>query len=413
MAKIEEGSLDSIRFDRHNANKGSVRGRGQIEASLREFGFADAGTLDVNNTIIGGNKRTEVAGEIGMDEAIIVDVDGTKPVFIRRNDLNLDDPDDDRARRLAYALNRSQQTSLTWDAEVLLADLNAGIDMTGLFDKAELDALLAGLVTPEPVQDVEPDISKADELQKKWSTSLGQIWQMGKHRIACGDSTDMSIVEKLMQGEKAVLMVTDPPYGVDYGELVRSRQNQKKEGWSDIQNDALGDDDLFALLKGSLHGSGATVGFVWHPAGARRWLFWKAAEENGWRVAQEIVWVKNALVFGRADYQWKHEPCLYLKKDGAPKQDDRTQTTVWEVNKPTNSIHPTMKPVELFSISIRNHTKMGDIVYEPFSGSGTCIMACEIENRQCRAIELVPGYVATALQRWADATGQIPILLEQ
>lgn len=155
--------LDQIKFDRHNANKGSVRGRGQIEASLREFGFADAGTLDKNNTIIGGNKRTEVAGEIGMDEAIIVDVDGTKPVFIRRKDLDLNSTEDDRARRLAYALNRSQEVSLTWDAEVLLADLQSGVDMSGLFDQSELDAMLAGLQPPnvefkEYTEDVANDV---------------------------------------------------------------------------------------------------------------------------------------------------------------------------------------------------------------------------------------------------------------
>jgi hypothetical protein len=131
--------ISEIKFDRTNANKGTERGRYAIEASMREFGFADAGTLDRNNTIIGGNKRTEVAGEIGMEDAIIIDVDGTKPVFIRRNDLDLDSTEDDRARRLAYALNRSQQLSLDWDAEQVLADLNAGMDLSGMWKQDELD----------------------------------------------------------------------------------------------------------------------------------------------------------------------------------------------------------------------------------------------------------------------------------
>lgn len=134
--------ISEIQFDRTNANKGTERGRYAIEASMREFGFADAGTLDRNNVIIGGNKRTEVAGEIGMDEAIIIDVDGTQPVFIRRNDLDLYDAEDDKARRLAYALNRSQQLSLDWDAEQVLADLNAGVDLSGLFFDFELDKIL-------------------------------------------------------------------------------------------------------------------------------------------------------------------------------------------------------------------------------------------------------------------------------
>ena len=134
--------ISEIKFDRTNANKGTERGRYAIEASMREFGFADAGTLDRNNTIIGGNKRTEVAGEIGMEDAIIIDVDGTKPVFIRRNDLDLDSTEDDRARRLAYALNRVGQLSLEWDAEQVLADLNAGMDLSGLFFDFEIDKIL-------------------------------------------------------------------------------------------------------------------------------------------------------------------------------------------------------------------------------------------------------------------------------
>jgi len=148
MAKAAMGqnvTIDQIKFDRTNANKGTERGRYAIESSMREFGFADAGTLDRNNVIIGGNKRTEVAGEIGMDEAIIIDVDGTKPVFIRRNDLDMYSTDDDKARRLAYALNRSQQLSLEWDAEQVLADLNAGVDLSGLFYPDELDAIINGM----------------------------------------------------------------------------------------------------------------------------------------------------------------------------------------------------------------------------------------------------------------------------
>lgn len=161
---MESLSLADIGFDAKNANKGSVRGRGQIEASLREFGFADAGTLDKNNTIIGGNKRTEVAGEIGMHEAIIIDVDGTKPVFIRRPDLDLSDPEDDRARRLAYALNRSQEVSLTWDAEALLADMTAGLDLSTFWNQDELDAMFSS-DTQEAPAFKEYDESTADDVE--------------------------------------------------------------------------------------------------------------------------------------------------------------------------------------------------------------------------------------------------------
>lgn len=162
----QNAKLDQIKFDKNNANKGTERGRYAIESSIREFGFADAGTLDKNNVIIGGNKRTEVVGEIGMDEAIIVDVDGTKPVYIRRNDLDLYATDDDRARRLAYALNRSGQLSLEWDAEQLFSDLNAGVDLSGMFFDDEIEAILSSVKDQIPDVDFkEYDESVANDVE--------------------------------------------------------------------------------------------------------------------------------------------------------------------------------------------------------------------------------------------------------
>ena len=143
------------------------------------------------------------------------------------------------------------------------------------------------------------------------------------------------------------------------------------------------------------------MAFVWHPAGARRFIFWDALIESGWKISQEIVWVKNALVFGRADYQWQHEPCLYAKREAAPRQGDRTQTTVWEVNKPHDSQHPTMKPVELFARSIENHSAHGDLVFDPFCGSGTILCAAQALDRRGIGIEIEPKYVAVALERLA------------
>ena len=218
--KIEKAPISAIKFDRANANKGSERGRYSIEASMREFGFADAGTLDKNNVIIGGNKRTEVAGEIGMDDAIVIDVDGTKPVYIRRKDLDLNDPDDDRARRLAYALNRSQELSLTWDAEQVMADLGAGLDLSAMFRQDELDELLADL-TPKTEGDTAPQTDRAEELRQKWQTSAGQLWLLdsGKghpHRLICGDCTDAATVARVMGGERAALAPVDPPYNVGF-----------------------------------------------------------------------------------------------------------------------------------------------------------------------------------------------------
>ena len=241
-------------------------------------------------------------------------------------------------------------------------------------------------------------------------TKPGDLWLLGEHRLLCGDSADPAVVGRLMAGRKAALMTTDPPYGVDYASLVASRKNQKAGGWDDIHNDALDDDALLSLLTAALGGAGATTAFVWHPAGARRFLFWRALEANDWRIAQEIVWVKNALVFGRADYQWRHEPCLYAKKPGAPAQGDRTQTTVWEEAKTTHAEHPTQKPVGLYERPIKNHTQRGDLVYDPFLGSGTALIAAEGLGRVCYGVELEPRYCDVIVRRWETLTGKTATL---
>ena len=146
------------------------------------------------------------------------------------------------------------------------------------------------------------------------------------------------------------------------------------------------------MLTAALACPSAKVAFVWHPAGAMRWAFWHALEANGWRIAQEIVWVKNALVFGRADYQWRHEPCMYAKREGAGRQEDRTQTTVWEIDKQSNAEHPTQKPLECMERPIRNHSSPGQAVYDPFLGSGTTLIAAEQTGRVCYGMEIDPGY---------------------
>jgi hypothetical protein len=283
MAKVTKASLDELHQDLANLNKHAERGSALTRKSIERFGARLAGVVDKHNRIIDGNDRQIAFGEVDLNEIEIVEADPNKPVYLKFNDLDLADPDNP-ARELQVALHRSAVESFAIDAENLLAHLNEGLDVKQWFNQDELDALLDGLVEKEPMQPAEAQTDKAAELQKLWNTQPGQLWALGRHRLIVGDCTDKATVERLMQGEKAVLMLTDPPYGVDYGELVRSRSNQKKEGWNDIQNDALSDDDLYELLKSSLHGCGATVGFVWHPAGARRWLFWKAVEENGGRV---------------------------------------------------------------------------------------------------------------------------------
>lgn len=385
--------LSDLRPWKRNPRRINAKEADRLGQSFDEFGQVETIAIGPDNEVYNGHQRLTV--------------------LLKKHGPNYEI----EARQSSRALTEKQREKLTvylhrgaageWDIDAL-----AGWDVNELVEWGFGADEVAGWGEPKETQqgNAEPQTNRAEELRELWGVELGQMWAIGEHRLICGDCTDAATVERVMGGERAVLMVTDPPYGVDYGELVRGRENQKQGWWDDIQNDALSDDDLFALLKASLHGAGALTGFVFHPAGERRWLFWNAVKENGWKVAQEIVWVKNALVFGRADYQWRHEPCLYIKKDGArKKQEDRTQTTVWEVNKPTNSIHPTQKPVGLFEIAVRNHTEIGDVAYEPFAGSGTTIVACQNLNRRCRAVEISPAYCAVILQRMADAFPGIDI----
>jgi len=220
----ERIDLSEIKLDTTNANRHTERGEKMIRESINDFGFAEAGTLDKNNRLIGGNLRTEAAKDLGMDEAIILDVDGSQPVYIRRNDLDLTD-DDTRAKELAYALNRVPQVSIDFNPEQVLADITAGTDLRKWFEKDEIDNLLADL-KQEPLKDVEPQIDKAAELQKEWGTELGQVWTLGEHRLAVGDCTDRAVVEGVMEGKLADCLIADPPYGMnlntDYSGMKKS-----------------------------------------------------------------------------------------------------------------------------------------------------------------------------------------------
>jgi DNA modification methylase len=390
--------LSSLTQDQRNANKGTARGRKVVRESLQKYGAGRSILLDRSGNIIAGNKTAEGAEAIGMQDVVVVKSDGTKLVAVQRTDLDINDP---KARELAIADNRASELGLEWDTEVLKQFETEHIDLTPFFDEKELVTFFAKIGGDDAP---EPRLNEADALQSKWGTTRGQLWVIGEHRILCGDSANPDEVARLwadVAQPEPTIMVTDPPYGVDYATIVAGRENQKAGGWDEIENDALSNEDLLGLLKGAFSLTTAPIAFVWHPW-RRRFLFQQALESNGWRVAQEIVWVKNAMVFGRADYQWRHEPCLYGKRKGAGRQEDRTQTTVWEFNKPHNSLHPTQKPVELFAQAIRNHTVRGDICYDPFAGSGTLLAACVIDGRRGFGIELEPNYVAVALERMSE-----------
>jgi DNA modification methylase len=294
----------------------------------------------------------------------------------------------------------------------LLRDLEGKIDLdlTG-FDEVSLDDILTANEPEAAEVDAEPQIDKAEELQAKWKTELGQVWELGDHRLICGDSTDVDAVNKLMNGKVAGLMVTDPPYGVEYD--ANWRNNALRVDGSAIGARAIGkvenDDqadwsDAWKLFAGD-------VAYVWH-ADKKINTVASSLIATGFDLISQIIWAKNNIVIGRGNYHSKHEPCWYVVKKGAKRNftDDRTQCTLWEIDKPVKSEtgHSTQKPIECMARPIRNHKF--DTVYDPFLGSGTTLIACENLKRKCYGVELNPGYVAVILQRWADATGREPKL---
>jgi DNA modification methylase len=336
--------------------------------------------------------------------------------------------------------------------EALLAEMQeinlagADLDLLGI-DAGELENLLTQIADGErPPVDAEPQIDKAEELRKKRGVKTGQLWQLGEHRILCGDATNAEDVARVMGGNKPKMMVTDPPYGVEYDAAwrtkaaVHSKAMGKAFATGKVENDDIADwSDAYKHFTGS----GA---YIWH-ASKFSPLINKNLEDQGFETRNLIVWAKNSLVIGRGNYHHQHEPCWYAVRKGksAEWKGGRKKTTVWrfagdqlrpgekvfvnintpgvveaisgdestlwEIDKPQKSEtgHSTQKPVECMARPIRNHES--EFVYEPFSGSGTTIIACEQLGRKCRAIEISPGYVAVAIQRWVDATGGVPQLL--
>jgi site-specific DNA-methyltransferase (adenine-specific) len=291
-----------------------------------------------------------------------------------------------------------------WDMPVLIDDVKLAMDLEGF----DLEALGFN------VSFVNQHLRLAGELQepdmptvpKKPVAKPGQVWQLGEHRIVCGSCADLKNIEQATLRKKARLMVTDPPYGVAYDGGPGAKK--KREA---ILNDALDDmrsfwTECFKAVHPAMQ-PGACF-YVTGPSGELMVELLLAMKDAGFPYRHTLVWVKQSLVMGRSDYQYQHEPIFYGWVDGAPHKpvDDRSETTVWQIDKPSKSeLHPTMKPLELYARAMRNSSDEGDLVLEPFSGSGTAIMAAEQLGRRVAAVELSPGYVDVAIMRWEELTG--------
>lgn len=405
---IEDASVDALAFDPANVRKHNERNLEAIKGSLQRFGQQKPIVVDAKGVVIAGNGTLAAAKALGWRtvkavRSNLIGAEATAYAIADNRTAELAEWDDNALRE--------QLAAIAIEDEDLLAA--TGFDAK---DLAELDCAASPKITED----------EAPEAPEEPTTRPGDLYTLGRHRILCGDSTKPADVARLLAGAKMDLLLTDPPYNVNY------------EGGTGmkIQNDSMPDEKFRAFLKDALAPAfkalkPGAAWYVWH-ADSEGFNFRAAARDCGERTRQCLIWVKNSLVLGRQDYQWQHEPCLYgAKGPEAPEltetvqrqhetaiygwtegaahtwNNDRKQTTVLYFDRPSKSSdHPTMKPVALFAYLMQNSTPRDAAVYDPFMGSGTTLMAAEQLGRVAYGMELDPRFVDVIVRRWETMTGQ-------
>ncbi len=381
------------------ANNAKVHGADQVAklaASMAEFGWTVPCLVAEDGGLIAGHGRVLAATQLGLTEA---------PVIVLGHLTE--------AQRRAYRIADNKLTELgTWDEALLSAELQDllaeefDLSLIG-FSEAELDQLLAAEGLDEPgAREGEDEIPEtpADPLSRP-----GDLWVLGRHRLLCGDSTVATDVERVLDGVTPLLMVSDPPYGVEYDPSWRNKAGAaatRRTG--KVLNDDRADwREAWALFPGD-------VAYVWHGA-LHAATVAESLEAAGFTIRSQIIWAKERLVLSRGDYHWQHEPMWYaVKKTGKGHwAGDRKQTTLWQIpsrDQDADTVHGTQKPVECLRRPILNNSSPGQAVYEPFMGSGTTLIAAETTGRVCLGIELNPAYVDVAVERWQRFTGKVAVL---
>ena len=364
--------------------------------------------IDKDNRLVGGNKAQKGFKAAGKKRVVIVDSDPDTLVAVRRKDVSLDSAE---GRRMALLDNLTTQVNLAWDpSEIEAVQTEAPeFDVTDFgFDPENLPQVVMPGDETKPVSNVNEKPAEDDDFDPdaKFETKVkdGDIWQLGEHRLLCGDSTKTENVLRLLGEEKADCWLTDPPYNVAYEGKTKEKLTIKNDSKDDASFRAFLVDAFMAAAAGMKEGAAF---YIWH-ADSEGFNFRYAVREAELMTKQCLIWNKNSMVMGRQDFQWKHEPCLYGWKPGASHNwySDRKQTTVLNFDRPTRSEdHPTMKPVPLFGYQVQCSTKEGDIVMDTFSGSGTTIVACEQLHRKARCMELDPHYCNVIIARWEKLTG--------
>lgn len=352
--------------------------------------------------VICGNMRLRICQELHNEGVEGFDA---LPCFVLNKDVSI-------AKIKEYAIKDNVQAG-NWDWDEL-ANGDWEVD-----DLQDWGVDCSFLTDTEPVKEMterketEDDAYDEDEHEIEAKCKLGDIWQLGRHRLMCGDSTDASQVAKLLGGTNIQLYLTDPPYNVAYGYDGAATEGHRKDGLV-VLNDKMDNDKFEEFLTNAFNAANANMEkgasfYIFHSDGYSYWFRKALINTVDLELRENLIWVKNSMVLGRQDYQWRHEPCLYGWKKGASHNwfSDRKQTTVMEFDRPTKSVeHPTMKPIPLFAYLIQNSSQEGWNVYDSFGGSGTTIMACEQLDRNGFSMELDPHYCDVIINRWETYTGK-------
>ena len=393
--EIKELPLKELKPAAYNPRKKLKKGDKEyekIKQSLLKFGYVDPILVNEDLTVIGGHQRLTVLKDLDYETAKCVIVKLSK--------------EDEKA--LNIALNK---ITGQWD-DALLADLlldlqesDFNLDLTG-FEPPEIDDILSNVHDKELSED---EFDVEEELKKPTVSRCGDVWQLGKHRVICGDSTKSETYDQLLGDKKANLVVTDPPYNVDVEETAGK-----------ILNDNMSDGDFYQFLLSMFtqvenHMETDASIYVFH-ADTEGLNFRKAFKDAGFYLSGCCIWKKNSLVLGRSPYQWQHAPCLYgWKKKGKHQWfSDRKQTTIWEYDRPKSSKdHPTMKPIQLMAYPIQNSSMRGTVVLDPFLGSGSTLIAADQTGRVCYGIELDEKFVDVIVKRYIEVTGDTEVTVQR
>ena len=393
-------TIEDLTPDPRNARRHTPRNIGVIERSLNEVGAARSIVIDEDGVILAGNATTEAAQQAGITRVRVIEADGNELIAVQRRGLT-----PEQKVKLALADNRAAELA-EWEPDVL-AEIAAEMDVSGLFRPDEL-AELAMLAEPEAGAGGDEFDTTPDE-GGETRAQLGDLWVIGgKHRLLVGDCTDPANVARLMGGEKPFMMVTDPPYGVEYDPTWRDEAAAKgfiaaafRRGGKVENDDRVDWLDAWKLFAGD-------VVYCWH-ADRHASSVQASLEAAGFEVRSQIIWAKPRFVISRGHYHWQHEPCWYAvrKQSTANWTGDRSQSTLWEIgmmDDTEQSDHGTQKPLECMARPMRNHGNEGDLIFDPFLGSGTTLIAAHRTGRRCYGCELAPKYADVILRR-AEAEG--------